>query len=133
MKESLFDRIALWLWRDRHDYDPAIGGPSAKHNVSLWTRWAPKRKRLFGAIWNGQLWIAFIGGGFAILAAILPMYLDARSKADQQVDTVPGELLLHCIKQPDGILTCRELVNRDNKVIPAANGDRLNHDGTAKP
>lgn len=38
---SLIDRIALKLWRDRYDYDPAIGGPGQHHNISAWTRLRP--------------------------------------------------------------------------------------------
>lgn len=101
------DRIALFLWRDRYDYDPAIGRPGAQHNVSLWTRLAPARKRLQRLLLNGPLWLAFLAGAFAIAAALLPMYLDGGRKSDQQVDAGARELLLKCIEQSEGVFLCR--------------------------
>jgi len=127
-----WNRFALWLWRDRYDYDPTIGAPGKDHNVSLWTRWRPARERLFGALFERQLWLAFIAGGFTIGAAFIPYYLEA-GKSDQKVQPNAGELLLRCIQEPDHVLRCRPVADGENQVVAGPNSVRLDDKRPAKP
>lgn len=124
---KLFDRIALYLWRDRYDYDPTSGCPGEQNNISLWTRLRPARKRLIAVLLNGQLWLAFIGGMFALGAALLPAYLD-RVKTDQQVNTNAGELLLRCVQEADHVLRCRPLPDGQNEIVSGMDGPSLDSD-----
>ncbi|AWP75717.1 hypothetical protein B7P10_15145 [Bordetella bronchiseptica] len=122
---KLFDRIALFLWRDRYDYDPTRGCPGEQNNISLWTRLRPARKRLIAVLLNGQLWLAFIGGMFALGAALLPGYLD-RVKTDQQVNTNAGELLLRCVQEANHVLRCRPVSDGQDEIVSGVDGPSLN-------
>lgn len=126
----LFDRIALYLWRDRYDYDPAVSAPGPDHNVSVWTRWRPARQRLAGLLFNGPLWLGVLAGGFAIAAALLPDYI--RMKADQQVKANAGELTLQCVQEGNGILRCRPVGDRQQQLVPGPDGQRRDHERAAK-
>jgi hypothetical protein len=132
------DKIALFLWRDRYSYDPSTGTVGDDNNVSLWTSSRTVRERLVGLVLNGNLWLGFMAGGFAVLAALLPGYVD-RPKPSEQVNSNAGELRLNCIQQPDGILICRPVGWAQDQIITGTkpvdvNDSRsLNDDGTAAP
>lgn len=119
---KIIDRIALKLWRDRYDYDPAIGGPSQHHNVSAWTRIRPARQKLARAMSSPALWLAFLAGVFTLAAALLPHYL-GRTEAEQQMKAVARELRLKCVREPEDILLCREVATGDHDVVTGANAD----------
>jgi hypothetical protein len=123
---TILDRIALLLWRDRGEYEPATGGMSADHNVSLWTRSKPTRLRLIGFLLNGSLWLGIMAGGFAVGAALLPVYLNGIAKPNEQVNPVAGEFLLKCVQEANGVLSCRKIEAGDNDIITGADGNRLN-------
>ncbi|AWP87287.1 hypothetical protein B7P00_17175 [Bordetella bronchiseptica] len=131
---KLFDRIALYLWRDRYDYDPTRGCPGEQNNISLWTRLRPARNRLIAVLLNGQLWLAFLGGGFAIGAALLPGYLD-RVKTGQQVNTNAGELLLRCVQEANHVLRCRPVSDGQDEIVSGVDGPSLdsNRPGRESP
>ncbi|OMG89854.1 hypothetical protein [Achromobacter xylosoxidans] len=128
---KLFDRIALYLWRDRYDYDPTRGCPGEQNNISLWTKLHPTRKRLIAVLLNGPLWLAFIGGGFAIGAALLPGYLDS-IKTHQQVNTNAGELLLRCVQEANHVLRCRPISDGQDEIVSSMDGPSLNSDGPGR-
>lgn len=123
------DKIALFLWRDRDGYDPTTGTLSEDHNVSMWTRCRPVRARLVGFILNGNLWLGFMAGGFTVLAALLPGYMD-RAKTSEQVNANAGEVRLNCIQQLDGVLLCRPVGGAQYKIIPGPEPVDLNHAGS---
>ncbi|KDC72856.1 hypothetical protein L513_3581 [Bordetella bronchiseptica MBORD632] len=131
---KLFHRIALYLWRDRYDYDPTRGCPGEQNNISLWTRLRPARNRLIAVLLNGQLWLAFLGGGFAIGAALLPGYLD-RVKTGQQVNTNAGELLLRCVQEANHVLRCRPVSDGQDEIVSDVDGPSLdsNRPGRESP
>lgn len=122
---KIIDRIALKLWRDRYDYDPAIGGPSQHHNVSAWTRIRPARQKLARAMSSPALWLAFLAGVFTLAAALLPHYL-GRTEAEQQMKAVARELRLKCVRETEDILLCREVAAGDHDVVTGANADGNN-------
>lgn len=124
MADTWRDKIALLLWRDRDGYDPATGTVGEQHNVSMRTRLRASRKRMASALLNGPLWLGILAGAFAVLAALLPGYVD-RTKADQQVNAGAGELRLNCIQQTDGILICRPVGGAQDKVVTGANTEGL--------
>lgn len=130
MADTWRDKIALLLWRDRNGYDPTTGTVGEQHNVSLRTRLRASRKRIVGALLNGPLWLGILAGGFTVLAALLPGYVD-RTKADQQVNAGAGELRLNCVQQADGILICRPVGRAQDKVVPGANTEGLDHQRAA--
>lgn len=119
---NLINRIALKLWRDRYDYDPAIGGPSQHHNVSAWTRIRPARQKLARAMSSPALWLAFLAGVFTLAAALLPHYL-GRTEAEQQMKAVARELRLKCVRKPDDILLCREVAAGEHDVVTRRDAD----------
>jgi hypothetical protein len=131
---KLFDRIALYLWRDRYDYDPTRGCPGEQNNISLWTKLHPTRKRLIAVLLNGPLWLAFIGGGFAIGAALLPGYLDS-IKTHQQVNTNAGELLLRCVQEANHVFRCRPVSDGQDEIVSSTDGASLdsNRPGRESP
>lgn len=136
MKDTFFDRIALLLWRDRDGYDPATGTVGEKNNISMRTKLRAIRYRVVRLLSNGGLWIAFIGGGFAVLAALIPLYVGV-SKPAEQVNPGVGELRLNCVEQRDGVLMCRKVGYGQNNVTTSGNAvgadDRLPlNNGTAK-
>lgn len=137
MKDTFFDRIALLLWRDRDGYDTTTGTMGEQHNISMRTRLRAVRYRVVPLLLNGRLWLAFIGGGFAVLAAVIPLYV-ASTKPAEQVNANTGELRLNCVEQGNGILMCRRAVGVDNKVTAGSNtvgtndGAALNHGAEKK-
>lgn len=134
MRDNWWDKIALYLWRDRGGYDPATGGMSEDYNRSLRSRFRHWRYLRRGTIERCAPWLvpALIGSGAAIGAVFLSNHLD-RPKAGEQVKIDPGELLLKCSKEGGDVLRCRPVLNGQHQVIPGPQGNRSDHDRAAKP
>ncbi|MGE8454156.1 MAG: hypothetical protein ACN6OP_26825 [Pseudomonadales bacterium] len=125
-----WNRFALWLWRDRGGYDVEAGCMSEDYNRSLRTRFRSWRYENEGRLLRSAPWLITT---VIALAAAIPAYLD-RAKADQQVQTYPGELLLRCTQEPDNVLRCRPVAGGKgkDKVIARPDGGRLDKDRSAE-
>ncbi|MGV8869305.1 MAG: hypothetical protein ACOH2S_20490 [Janthinobacterium svalbardensis] len=129
---GLRDRIALLLWRDIDGYQPELGRQGDHHNVSLLTR-CRQARRWFAQGWaaNWKWWVTTIIATCAVAAAIVPLYLNV-AKPREQVDARGGELLLKCVEQRKCIIRIEPIPQRDDKIIPSADGNGRDHQRAPK-
>ena len=113
-KTSWRDKIALLLWRDRYEYDPAYGTVTHNH-LSLKGRISKARKALAKWERDRQAWFTplVITSVLALIVLFFPYlrgYLGL-PESGQQMNTNAGELLLRCTQHPDQILRCIPIKN----------------------
>lgn len=108
-RDSLGDRIALFLWRDRCGYDPATGEVTKQHNVSALTRIRGGLSGLRKFVWTDRSWlvptILSIAAAFATTWATINY---DRVKTQQQMKADAGEILLKCRQDRNGVYACRK-------------------------
>ena len=123
-----YERVALYLWRDRGGYQVGRGDMSDDYNVSLRTRFRRWRRARRGSVIQALPWVVptVVSSAVAVGTVFLTHHLDA-GKSDQQVKPNAGELLLRCTKQGDGILRCVQAVEGQHQVVARPNGDRPDH------
>jgi hypothetical protein len=103
------DKIALFLWRDRNEYDPSYGTVTHNH-LSLKGRIVKARKALAEWERDRQAWFAplVITSGIALVVLFFPYlrgYLGL-PETREQMDSHAGELLLRCTQEANQILRC---------------------------
>lgn len=111
-KDTLRDRIALFLWRDRNGYQPSTGRVVGElQNTSLLTRarlLIRFLKRVLAAHWR---WLVTT---LIALAALALSYDLHQAEAEKKMNAPPGELTLKCVEQAHGVLACRKTVQANH-------------------
>jgi hypothetical protein len=123
-EDSLFDRFALFLWRDRGGYDPISQEPTEDYNRSV-------KSKLSGGLYNLRLKlikvIRWLGRqAVTVIVALgtvyFSHYLDS-PRTNHQLNVNAGELVLHCTKEVDDVYRCRQVVGVDQEKIALSNRD----------
>lgn len=129
---GLRNRIALLLWRDVDGYQPELGSVGNHHNVSLLTRFRQART-WFSQGWaiNWKWWVTTIIATCAVVAAIVPLYLNV-TESRKQVDARGGELLLKCVEERKCIIRIEPIPQRNDKVVVSPDANGRNHQPAPK-
>lgn len=123
---SLFDRVALLLWRDRDGYEPELGRVGDRHNVSVLTR-LRSFKRWFVKAWgaNWKWWVTTFIACAAVAATIAPLYMNLPKPAEQ-MNAHAWELALRCVEQGKCIVRIEPVSKDKDQVIAAPKGNGSN-------
>lgn len=112
-RDSLWTRIALALWRDRGGYDPATGGMSQDHNVSLLTRARHAARQIAQGVARERSWLfpTIISTVVSVAVCLAAIHYDI-AKTQQQMKADAGEILLKCRQDRNGVYACRKIGSR---------------------